>query len=116
MIDSVILILHWACFLCMVVVPLLVIIKLFVYAARAEQCHLNLLYRAIASMLIWIPATIFILFMWLVLALTSGEGHYSNQQSPPHPTPGYIALLAGYLLVSAGTIYWVWREDRIKLP
>lgn len=114
MIDSVIHILHWACLLCMGAVPLLIITRLFVYAVRAEHCHWNLLYRTVASMLIWIPATLFILFVWLVSALTHHEGRYSNATA--RIILGYIALLVGHLLISAGTIYWTWRKDKIKLP
>ncbi len=116
MIDPVILILHWACLLCMGIVPLLVITRLLIYAVRAEQCHWNLLYRTIASMLIWIPVTLFIFLMLFFSALGDHEEGYVDPPFQARMTPGYTALLLGYLLVSAGTLYWIWREDKIKLP
>ena len=80
--------------------------------ASAKPPSVSVIFRSATASGVWLFATVCLGIIWFALVLLE-TAHSSRQW---HPTPAYILVALGYLLLGCVLVYWVWRKERINLP
>ena len=112
--DAIVPILIWSCILAAIAVPSLIGVKLFRNAV-AERPSPTIVFKAAVTLIIWFLLTAGLFFIWAVFAYIVPHALSSDPSAEWHPTPSYIGMHVGYLLIGGGMVYWVWRQERVKL-